>query len=568
MQFDPPGSKKRKKRNGKNRRDDQLFLTRRVFLLKGAIVAGFATLTGRLGYMQLVQGKQYKADAQNNVVDWTVQKPARGLIFDRANRPLAANQRTWSVSIVPSDLPSRSTPEWELVRDTLITALRLPDSLIIEPDAVPDDAKDTVYTRVGHLLGDASDADTKATIDFIDSQFKINNVIPLEKQLTADQAAQFNAIIQELPGVSVVNYLDYLVTNFKWQSTPLMVKADVSKDVAMKLEANRSQLPGVILDDDTLVRRYPGGPATSHILGYVGVIDENDLNDPSNLKGKDSNGNPLYGTYQPDDFIGKNGLERKMESLLKGSKGGFWSERDGSGVIQQQLTQGVTPAVNGRNLQLTVDLELQNALTKALKDAVESSTSGRLDAAKTEEARQLVTPCLGGAAVVMSAKTGEVFGMVSYPQYDNQLFVTGLSQRKMDEYNNDPKKPLNDRAYIGEFQPGSTIKPFMSLAALKEKKIDANTTFSCTGAITVPWTWDETKGNNYLCWVHAADNDHHGDLNVVGALAQSCDVFFYNVGTPKQRAEGASEDLHYRDYFWKNGHGRRQALLYRTWASN
>jgi penicillin-binding protein 2 len=555
MQFDPPGSKRRKKRGGKTRRTDQIFLTRRMFVLKGAIVAGFATLTGRLGYMQLVQGSDYEAQAQRNVVSWTVQKPARGLIFDRAKRPLATNQRAWSVSVIPSDLPSQTSPAWELIRDTLITALRLPDTLIIQPDDVPDDAKETVYTRLGHLLGDVTADDTKATIDFITTQADINNIVALEKQLTADQAAQFNAILQELPGVRVMNYLDYMVTNYKYQATPLIIKTDVSKDVAMKLEANRLQLPGVVLNDDTLVRRYPGGMPMSHILGYVGVIDDNDLNDPSNIVGKDSNGNILYSDYKPDDVIGKNGLERKWESLLKGNKGGFYSEVDGSGVIQQTLSADVTPAVNGRNLQLTIDLEIQNALTQALKAAMAASTNGRIAAAQliSDAAAKAVTPCLGGAAVVMSAKTGEIYGMASYPQYDNQLFVTGLSQRKMDEYNSDPTKPLNDRAYIGAFQPGSTIKPFMSLAALKEKKITGDTTFTCTGAINVPWTWDETKGDDYLCWVHALDKDYHGDVNVVGAIAQSCDVFFYNAGTPKQRSDGATEDLHYRDYYWKSG---------------
>lgn len=553
MQYDPPGSKKRKKRNGKTQRTDQIFLTRRTFLLKTAIVGGFATLTARLGFMQLVQGKQYRSDAQKNVVSWTTVKPARGLIFDRAGRPLAANQRTWSVGVIPTELPDPNTPEWTLVRDTLITALRLPDTLIVEKDAVPADARETVYTRVGRLLGDDTDAKTKATIDFITSQSAINYVVAVEKALTADQAARFNAVIQELPGVSVVNYLDYLVANYKYQATPIMVKADVSRDVAMKLEANRLQLPGVVLDDNTLVRRYPGGPSMSHILGYVGIIDDGDLNDPSNLKGKDSNGNPLYADYKPDDVIGKNGLERKMESLLKGSKGGYFSEIDASGVVQMQLSQGAAPAVNGRNIQLTVDLELQNAFTLALKEAVESSTSGRLAAATSDAARAAITPCLGGAVVAMSVKTGEIFGMVSYPQYDNQLFVTGLSQRKMDEYKSDLGTPLNDRAYIGNFQPGSTIKPFMSLAALKEKKIDVNTTFNCTGAIRVPWTWNESNGDNYLCWLHADDNDHHGSLTVVEAIEQSCDVFFYNAGAPKQRPDGATEDLHYRDYYWKSG---------------
>ncbi|MCC6791556.1 MAG: hypothetical protein IT336_07730, partial [Thermomicrobiales bacterium] len=163
------------------------------------------------------------------------------------------------------------------------------------------------------------------------------------------------------------------------------------------------------------------------------------------------------------------------------------------------------------------------------------------------------------------------FALVSYPNYDNQLFIDGLSVLKAREYGlgEDPEEerkraeaaakgevyvpegltePLTNRAYAGGYAPGSTVKIFLALAGLRDGYIDANKTYLCRGAILVPWTWDETKGSPYYCWVHTAPSGEHGDVNVVAAIEQSCDVFFYNLGTPHQRPEGAELDLHYRDY--------------------
>ncbi len=549
MAYDPPGSKARKRKPGVARRSDQIFLTRRVFMVKSAVVAGFSVLAARLGYMQIVKGSVYTEEAESNVVDWVELKPTRGLVFDRAGRPLAENRRTWAVRIIPTELPKRDTAEFRRVRDTLITALRLPDSLIVDRDAVPKEARETVFTRVGRLLGDQTADDTRETIDYIGRQADINYVVLMKKNLSSDEAARINAVKQELPGVEVVNYFDYLVRNYRYLQTEITVKGDVSKEVALKLEANRLYLPGVVLDDSVLVRSYPGGPVMSHILGYVGLIGQEDLDDTENVIRVDEDGNKTYRYYKPDDIIGKNGLERQMESILRGQKGGYWIEKDAYGVEQRQLIDGSSPAVPGRNIQLTIDLELQAAISDALGSGVAFSNADRLEKhpEKTADAK-------GGAVVMLDPRNGEVLAMASFPQYDNQLFIDGLSPRKMDEYL-DPSsnQPMQDRAYASGFAPGSTIKLFMALAGLKEGVIDESTTFTCTGAIQVPWTWNEAEGNYYLCWIHSAANDHHGDVAVVDAIERSCDIFFYNVGTPKQTPEGATQPLHYRDYFWKQG---------------
>ncbi|MCC6791679.1 MAG: hypothetical protein IT336_08345, partial [Thermomicrobiales bacterium] len=519
--YDPPGSKNRTKKPGRQRRFDQIFISRRVLLIKGAVVAGFATLAGRLAQMQLVHGETYTKMAEENSVYWKQRKPTRGLIFDLAGRPLAENRRTWEVRIIPTELPRRSTPEWDTVRERLITALRLPDCLIVDPNAVPADTSDTIYRRVAMLLGLTEEEDIQSEIDFINISARYNYVVLIESNLSTDMAAMFNSRISELPGVEVVNYLDYLVRNYRYQQTPITVKRDVERSVALKLEANRIYLPGVELDDSNLSRRYPGGPVMSHILGYVGKIQDGDLNDESNIIRRDEYNQPVYRTYDPDDYIGQTGIERQLEELLRGQKGGAYYERDAYGVELRELA-GATPAVPGKNLKLTIDLELQAAISRALAEGIDFSTNDRREKFPEKPANTR-----GGAVVMMSPKTGEVFALVSYPNYDNQLFIDGLSVLKAREYGlgEDPEEerkraeaaakgevyvpegltePLTNRAYAGGYAPGSTVKIFLALAGLRDGYIDANKTYLCRGAILVPWTWDETKGSPYYCWVHTA----------------------------------------------------------------
>lgn len=162
-------------------------------MVKTVVVAGFATLAARLGQMQLLENKEYSQQAKANVVNWKEKKPIRGLISDRRGRPLAENLRTWEVRIVPSELPKMSSPEWDGVRDRLITALRLPDSLIVDPESVPKDAKTIVYTRIARLLGYVSDGgeDIQNQINFINISAKYNYIVLVAKELTSDEAAKF-----------------------------------------------------------------------------------------------------------------------------------------------------------------------------------------------------------------------------------------------------------------------------------------------------------------------------------------------------------------------------------------
>lgn len=646
--YDPPHLRKgRGKRSAGPQRPDQQLMSRRLLLSRGAIVAAFTVLAGRLGYMQLLQGDRYRTEAVQNIRQDETLTATRGVIYDRKNRELAVNRETWEVRVLPEELPKDEVARRSVI-DQLINALSLPDALVLDPRDVPDGAMDTVFVRTAQLLGktltveqtddtilhpffrapgqlvrvngqdlqvfiypdatsrksdsarisadgtmiagevvtwpakptfaasenvlavlisedsrlagrvqravgtlnEQSTMDSvikvlgedalRAWTDYIRTEMDQNYLVRLEDELTTDQAALSRAHLNEVPGVKVMNQLDFLVENGQYLEK-IVVKTGVPRETALKLEANKLYLPGVELEDGVLMRRYPGGEAMSHILGYVGQISQRELDNPRN---HDDLGYPVY---EQNDSIGKDGLELSLEETLRGTKGRRIVEMESSGGEWRVVDGSVIEPTAGKHVTLTIDLELQRAASEILAAGIRYSNVDRHAIAAADPSRTVKKESGAGAVVVMEPGTGEVLAMVSYPHYDNQLFVDGISQRKYEEYTSDEaNKPLVDRALRGEYPPGSTLKPFMAAASLQEGKITPEKTYTCTGAIQVPFAWDESKGNTHPCWAWRLGG--HQAVNVYDALEQSCDVYFYNVGAPRQPIdESKSEYLHYRD---------------------
>lgn len=653
MRYDPPHLRTGKKgrRSAARNGPEQLFMTRRMFLAKGSIVAAFSALAAKLGYMQVIETKTYQVQAAENRQSREILKASRGLMFDRKGRELAVNERSWQVRILPAELRALEPEERARVVDHLVNALGLPDALVLDPFGIPTGQEETVYARTAQLLGKvlevepteetallpvlgtpgwivrvngqglrvvvypspaARQADSSkisadgnrilgqeveegatprffsrgnvlaflasenellvsrikrafeglgeqsslelvatalrqsglaAWRDYIETQKDQNYLVILDDDLSTDLAARCRALLNEMPGVRVTNRLDYLIAN--GGSAPrVLAKSGVPRDVALKLEANKLSLPGIELAGDVLSRRYRGGDAMSHLLGYVGGVTQQDLETEDN---RDRAGRPMY---EPDDPIGKDGLETTLERLLRGTPGSRMLEMSPAGGPGMVLDGSEVAAVAGRNVKLTIDLELQRAVSEILQGAIRFSNEDRALIAARDPKRPLKKASGAGAVVAIDPRNGEVLAMVSYPHFDNQLFVDGISQRKYDEYVSDAaNKPLFDRALRGSYPPGSTLKPFMAAASLHEKKIDDKTTYTCTGAIRVPLESNaaaEVSPNP--CWTR----DGHGALDVYGAIERSCDVFFYNVGAPRQEYSDGSDFLHYRDVLPNN----------------
>jgi penicillin-binding protein 2 len=544
LRLDPDAPAKPAKRPS---RAEQVFLSRRMFLARGMVVAGFAALAAKLGFMQVLQHRAWAEEARSNTRRRQYLKPARGLIYDRRGRLLADNRRTWEVRVVPADLPEDAL-ERRAVLDHLINALALPDALVLDPAAIPAGQEEVVYgALVGTMvsMGMAQEGEIDGWLEYLRLESTRNYLVLIDDALSANEAAQFRAIGAQLPGVYVMNDLDYAIGNLGDPRLAVPIKTGIPKELALRLEANKLYLPGVQVVDNVLVRRYHGGEVMSHVLGYARrmtadlyELHKNDVYD-------DGTTVPVY---EPDDTIGQDGLEYSQEKHLRGIKGLRWIEVDSHGVERREIDR--TEPIPGHSTKLTLDLELQQAISRILAEAIGFTNEDR-----PRKNRRFKFPANAGAVVAIDPRDGAVLATVSYPHYDNQLFVDGISERQYKQYLGNPNPqpseppsdaPLFNRAIAAEHPCGSTIKPFMTISGLKNRKLAVDMRFSCSGAIFVPTDFDESKGETYPCW--AWKGGGHGALDVYGAIEQSCDIFFYNVGTPREKLEGATDYLRYYDY--------------------
>lgn len=266
---------------------------------------------------------------------------------------------------------------------------------------------------------------------------------------------------------------------------PIRLKRNVDiKSVAFVSE-HRDRLPGVQVESEPL-RRYPLGLLASHLLGYVGEISDKELADPA------------YSDYLSGDLMGRMGIERRYEKLLRGQDGKRFLEVNALGRKGDFLGEKhpVLPK-RGTNLTLTIDLDVQ----RAAEDAFEAGARG--------------------AVVAIDPRNGEVLALASKPNYDPNEFSTGITQERWNEMSGGGNYPLFNRAIQAAYPPGSTLKPFTALAGLESGAITAGTYFaqSCTGEFRF-------GSRLFGCWKH----DGHGSLAVHDAIVRSCDVYFYQLG--------------------------------------
>ena len=549
MQYDPPGERKRKKRDDRHLRVDQIELNRRTLLMKTGLVAVFGTMATKLGIMQLAQGEDYKKQAESNAITTQFLPAARGLIVDRKGRRLAQNRRAWELRIYPDQLPSASSEpeERRRVLDTLIAALQIEDTLVAQSAAMRDGTQQTVFTRVASMLGYTGELASDSIenwMKFLPNEIYLN--LTPNGGLSQDDSARFRASINELPGIQVMNRLEWQIENQWSQRLPVTISTDVPRETALKLEANKMYLPGVELDDSVLVRQYSGGEVMSHVIGYVRPVQAAEVDDP---RWMGDNGERVY---EQNDVKGAVGIELAMEKELRGARGRQNVERDALGVQMRVIPGSTIEAEAGKNVWLTIDLELQQAVGKYLEAEIKRAAEAKAAAneKRTAEGRDKLWKIPeAGAVVAYDPRNGDIHAMVSFPYYDNQLFISGISNRKWTEYiaDNGPKAFVN-RAVNEAYPPGSTYKVFLAASALDRGAITTDSTFGCTGAIFVPNTNDYTKGLPMACWVGwNPDHPGHGELDVYGAIEQSCDVYFYNVAPEKEQNVDSPEPVFYWD---------------------
>src|SRR5690606_20023916 len=343
-------------------------------------------------------------------------------------------------------------------------------------------------------------------------------MVQIRDGMTKEEAETFVAERDDIPGLRALTLLEFQLATHVSDDIPMVVKRDVDREVALRLAANALHLPGVQVDDDDLVRKYSGSRTFSHILGYVGPITEEEYQATTTVSGT-----PVY---ERDDVVGRGGVEEALEQELRGTKGGRWVQVDSAGVERFELLERRREPIPGLSVQLTIDADFQQKITDALQEGIEYA-----DKKAREEGRE---PAKAGVAIAMDPRNGEILGMASLPTFDNQRFIDGMTDEEFEALINDPDNPLLNRAISGTYAPGSVFKPLLACIGLEEGVINTETSFECKGRLTVPWSWDETQGNDYVCWV---GEPGHGLVNIYSAIADSCDVYFYNVGAPHDRPD-------------------------------
>ncbi len=263
-----------------------------------------------------------------------------------------------------------------------------------------------------------------------------------------------------------------------FESVPIRTR--LTDEEVAKFTAQRYRFPGVEVQA-RLFRQYPYGKTAAHVIGYIGRISQRDA---ERIADSDDEAN-----YNGTDYIGKEGLEKSYESQLHGTTGYEEVEISASGRAVRSLSR--TPATPGKNLILSIDIELQKVVEEAFGDQK-------------------------GALVAINPATGDILAYVSQPSYDPNLFVEGIDQQSWDELNKSPDRPLLNRPLSGLYSPGSTYKPFMALAALELGRRRPQDAIRDPGFFVL--------GN------HRFRDDKeggHGVVDMYRSIAISCDTYYY-----------------------------------------
>lgn len=260
---------------------------------------------------------------------------------------------------------------------------------------------------------------------------------------------------------------------------PAILKEDIPLEEVARVEARQLELPGAHIQ--FVPRRYyPAGPVAAHIVGYVGRMTEEQLNEDA------------FEGAEPNDYVGQAGVERVYNKLLMGRNGVQRVVVNSMGRRERVLDQ--VPPVWGESVQLSIDLDLQKAAEEAFGD----------DA---------------GAIVALDPRSGQVLALGSFPEYDPNFFSGRFDKKAWLDLVDDEEHPLQNRAIQGRYAPGSTFKLVVAAAALEQEIATPDTEFYCQG-------WVRMYGNVF----HCARASGHGRLNMTDAIAQSCNSYFYQLG--------------------------------------
>ena len=466
---------------------DQRRLLHRLIAMGVLLVLSVVIMAGNLFHLQVVRGAEYQELADRRLSRTVSVRASRGEILDRYGRPLVTNRMAFSLSI------DYLFWDQETQNDTILRLAALcqqngaayEDTLPIS-DAAPfsyssedSSEREQLSTYLEDELEQPADLTAEEAMAALIEEYEIDETLtPAEQRIIAGGRYQ------------MVQTQFSMYNNYTFAS-------DVSIDLVSQVEEQSRNFPGVEVQVDE-VREYQTDSA-AHILGWTGPIYREEY---EQLREEG---------YALNAIIGKDGIERVMEEYLRGIDGEQTVETNISGqVVEETETKAPEP---GNNVMLTLDIRLQEAVEQALEEGILELRSNPPSSSGSGSQTE------GGAAVVIEVDTGEILAMASYPTYSLETI-----HEDYNELSQDPLTPLFNRAIAGAYAPGSTYKLVTAIAGLEEGVITTDTIIEDEGRYT------RYEDYQPQCWLYRQYRRTHGRINVTGALRDSCNYFFYEVG--------------------------------------
>jgi penicillin-binding protein 2 len=459
--------------------EEDVGLRSRIIFLRVLFIAILFLLIYRVWWIQQTRGSELESLATENQYAILQTDAPRGVIFDRHGNPLAINQPSFDVTITPAFLPDDEA-ERQAVYERLSLLTNVPVTNTVQQQILIETANPelvSTYSRLAQVYG-----------------------APVED--TLDQAG----VVPKLP-----ESISRIVEERSFaQYVPAVITSGLTISQAYAIEQESIFLPGVRVLPRPL-RYYPTGDYTSHIIGFMGPIPNENWID--NLG------------YERDDRVGWSGMESSMELELSGTKGSRTIEQDWTGREVRQIGTAEEPLA-GLNIHTTLDTDLQISAFKILEQFMEANrNTPRTDEITGERTLPEIEQAV---VVVLKPKTGEVLAMVNFPTFDNNRFQTEVPVDYYLRLARNDYTPLVNHAISGTYPPGSTFKLVPASGALQEGIISPERLLTAPGQIEIPNRFapnDPGRAQTFVCW----KRDGHGLMDMRQGIANSCDIYFYKI---------------------------------------
>lgn len=452
-------------------------------------------ILGSLIKIQLVDGEAYREQSDRRTTRSIVLEAPRGEIYDRYGRDIVVNRSGYSVHITKQK--GMDNQNLNRLINNLCKVFKRGNQPKNAEFPIVYDGEEFKFKMENVYSMQNGDEESAA----LEKRWKKEH--GFSSKASADEvmaALSEKYSLEEYQGTNLAEIaavrMDMEERSFSY-SVPYVFGTDVSIEVVASIKEQSAGFGGVGIVVQP-VRDYAEEGVATHILGRVGNISREEY---------EQNKDKGYGI---NSMIGKQGLEKYLEKYLRGTDGLSAAEQTTKGSSLESNVEKA--AVNGRNVSLTIDFELQKEAERALKENILAISS---EAGSAEGGKD----CDSGAIVVMDVNNGDVLAMASYPTYNVESFSSDYARLV-----ENPARPLINRALMGTYTPGSTFKPCVAFAGLQEGAIDVDTLIEDTGKYT--YYKDYQPG----CWLYNQKGETHGNETVSEAIRDSCNIFFFETG--------------------------------------